>query len=117
MPGGRRESGRSLPLTTSSEETIISIQRQRLTGWKNRIISEKIAIDIYGNETRAVETLDRFKRTRTRTTYTPDSNTPLQAFYVDGRLAATTSKTGITMTLRLRCSWGAELRWKIPARE
>jgi RHS repeat-associated protein len=94
-----QESTRSIFATdNNSEETTILIQRQRLTGWKDRIISEKIAIDIYGNETRAVETLDRFKRTRTRTTHTPDSNTPLQAVYVDGRLAATTSKTGITMT-------------------
>ena len=92
-----QESQRSIFATDNSpEETIISIQRQRLTGWQDRIISEKIAIDIYGNETRAVETLDRFNHTRTQTTHTPDSNTPLQAVYVDGRLAATTSKTGIT---------------------
>ncbi|MBC2735424.1 MAG: RHS repeat protein [Desulfobacteraceae bacterium] len=93
-----QESQRSIFATDNSpEETIILIQRQRLTGWKNGMTSETVAIDIYGNETRAVETLDRFKRTRTRTTYTPDSNIPLQAVYVDGRLAATTSKTGITM--------------------
>lgn len=93
-----QESQRSIFATDNSpEETIISIQRQRLTGWQDRIISEKIVIDIYGNQTRAVETLDRFNRTRILTTHTPDSNIPLQAVYVDGRLSATTSKTGITM--------------------
>lgn len=82
----------------SATETVIGTQRQRLTGWKDHVISERIAIDIRGNKTKAVVTLDRFNRTRTETIHTPDSTIPSRKLYVDGRLAATTSKTGITMT-------------------
>ena len=93
-----QESSRSIfAHDNSNEETSVSTQRQRLTGWKGGMISESVAIDIHGNETRSVMTLNRFKRTRTQTTYAPDSDIPLQAVYVDGRLAATTSKTGITI--------------------
>jgi RHS repeat-associated protein len=94
-----QESQRSIFANDNSpEKTIVSIKRQRITGWKDRIISESVAIDIHGNETKSVVTLNRFQRTRTHTTYAPNSDTPLKAVYVDGRLATTTSKTGITMT-------------------
>ena len=82
----------------SDKETIVAAQRERLTGWKNHTISELITIDIYGNETRSIVTLDRFNRTRTETIHTPDSDTPARKVYVDGRLVADTDKTGITMT-------------------
>ncbi len=81
----------------SAKETVVSIQRQRLTGWKDRIISEAVSIDIQGNETRSVVTLDRFNRTRTMTVYAPDSIRPSESVYVDGRLAASTGKSGITL--------------------
>lgn len=80
------------------EETIVAIARQRLTGWQGRVVSEKAAIDINGNETRAVATLDRSRRTRTESLHAPDSSISSQAVYVDGRLAEFTSKSGITTT-------------------
>ncbi|MGD9331201.1 MAG: hypothetical protein PVJ53_07805, partial [Desulfobacterales bacterium] len=81
----------------SDKETVVSIQRQRLTGWQDRIISEAVSIDIHGNETRSEVTLDRFNHTRTQTLFMLDSEIPARSVHVDGRLAATTSKTGITM--------------------
>ena len=79
-------------------ETVVAIQRQRLTGWKHHTVSERITVDIHGNKTRVVETLDRFKHTRLETVFFPDSTNPSQTVYVDGHLAAVTSKTGITST-------------------
>jgi len=86
------------PRDGSARETIVSTRRQRLTGWKDRVVAEQVAVDIHGGATRAVTTLSRFKHTRIRTVYTPDSIIPAQAVYVDGRLAAVTGKTGITRT-------------------
>ena len=86
------------PRDNSARETIVSTRRQRLTGWKDRVIAEQVAVDIHGSETRAVTTLNRFKHTRIRTVHVPDSIIPAQAVYVDGRLAAVTGKTGITRT-------------------
>ncbi len=82
----------------SAKKTLVSIQRQRLTGWQDRIVSEAVSIDIQGNETRSVVTLDRFNRTRTMTVHAPDSKRPSESVYVDGRLAATIGKSGITLT-------------------
>lgn len=80
------------------QETVVSIQRQRLTGWKHHIVSEGIAVDIHGNETRTIEKIDRFKHIRMETFFYPDSTNPSQTVYVNGSLAAVTSKTGITQT-------------------
>ena len=86
-----------LPRDNQEEEAILSVQRQRLTGWRDHVAAETIVTDIQGNETRTIVLLDRFKHTRIQKVFTPDSIIPSQTVYVDGRLAATTSKTGITM--------------------
>ena len=92
------ESSRSLfAHDNNAQETVISIQRRRLTGWKDHVIAERVAIDIHGNAMRSIVKLDRFKRTRIHTVHTPDSTIPSRSIFVNGRLAATTSKTGITM--------------------
>jgi len=82
----------------SAEETTVSIRQQRLTGWKPGIVSEQVVADVHGNATRTIVSLDRFKHTRIRKVFTPDASIPSQAVFVDGRLAAVTTKTGITRT-------------------
>lgn len=82
----------------SAEETTVSIRQQRLTGWQRGIVSEQVAVDIHGNETRTIVSLDRFKHTRIRKVFTPDAALPSQTVFVDGRLAAVTTKAGITRT-------------------
>ena len=82
----------------SAIETTVSIQRQRLTGWKHGIVAEQVAVDIHGNAVRTVVSLDRFKHTRTQKIFSPDASLPSQAVFVDGRLAAAITKTGITRT-------------------
>ena len=87
-----------LACDNQDKKTILSVQRQRLTGWRDHVAAETIVTDIQGNETRTIVLLDRFKHTRIQKVFMPDSSIPAQTVYVDGRLAATTSKTGLTMT-------------------
>ena len=82
----------------SAAETTLSIQRQRLTGWKHGIVAEQVAVDIHGNAVRTLVSLDRFKHTRIQKIFSPDASLPSQAVFVDGRLAAAITKTGITRT-------------------
>lgn len=82
----------------SAEETTVSVRRQRLTVWKKGVVAEQVAVDIHGNATRTVVTLDRFERTRIRTVHAPDAATPSRTVYVNGRLAAVTGKSGVTRT-------------------
>ena len=82
----------------SAIETTVSTQRQRLTGWKHGIVAEQVAVDIHGNAVRTVVSLDRFKHTRIQKIFSPDASLPSQAVFVDGRLAAAITKTGITRT-------------------
>jgi RHS repeat-associated protein len=79
----------------NADETIVSVQRQRLSGWQNQVVSEGIAIDIHGNETRSVTSLNRPGRTLTHVVSVPEAVIPIQAVYKDGRLAATVGKAGI----------------------
>ena len=82
----------------SAVETTVAIQRQRLTGWKHGIVAEQVTVDIHGNAIRTVVSLDRFKHTRIQNVFYPDASLPSQTVFVDGRLAAMTTKTGITRT-------------------
>ncbi len=82
----------------SAVETTVATQRQRLTRWKHGIVAEQVTIDIHGNATSTVISLDRFKRTRIQEIFSPDASLPSQAVFVEGRLAAMTTKTGITRT-------------------
>ena len=76
--------------------TTISINRTRLTGWTDGLIAEQHSIDIHGNKTITQEKIDRFNRTRIRTTTYPDSEIPEAQFFKDNLLISSRTKTGHT---------------------
>nr|MBL0714519.1 RHS repeat protein [Desulfobacterales bacterium] len=82
---------------SSDKKTTVSIRRSRLSGWKDQLIAEDLAIDIHGNETHRFEFLDRFNRKRIQTIHFADFGFSAQSIIVDGRIVESTSQTGLTV--------------------
>jgi RHS repeat-associated protein len=80
----------------SAVPTVIGIDRDRLTGWRDRLISQRVSTDIHGSDTVSTETLNRRERLRTTTVTGPDSRSPAQQVYRDTRLISSRSTTGVS---------------------
>jgi RHS repeat-associated protein len=85
---------RIYPETDSATAVITGSTRSRISAGNS--LSEQVAVDIHGNETRSTVTVNRAQRTETRRTDVPDSVVDAVAISVDGRVASSMTTTGVT---------------------
>lgn len=82
----------------SADATVISIQKERLSGFTNSVIAEKQITDIHGNVTTTTRSIDRSAKTVTTTTEYPDSIISAQIITVNRLKNSERTKTGLTTT-------------------
>ena len=82
----------------SAEQTETGASRSRLTGLGSGLVGESVSIDMHGNETASITTLDRDAHTQTREVDYPDSDVNAIAVSEYGLTTSSTDKTGLTYT-------------------
>ena len=93
--GWWKEQGQALYVEEKSGVPVtFSVVRTRLSGWDNDLIAEQRTTDIYGNETKTADSLDRFNRLLVRRTSYPNSETTAEQVYKNTQLIAAKGKTG-----------------------
>ena len=83
---------------TSSDGDVITNQLQltRLTGLSSGKASEIVNVDVFGNKTRSVTSVNRSAKIVTETTTYPDSTNSAVAVTVNGLVVSSEGRTGIT---------------------
>ena len=82
----------------SADATVVSILKERLSGFTNFVIAEKQITDIHGNVTKVTQNIDRSAKTITTTTEYPDSIISAQIITVNRLKNSERTKTGLTTT-------------------
>ena len=82
----------------STAATVVSIQKERLSGFTNSVTAEKQITDIHGNVTTTTRNIDRSAKTVTTTTEYPDSIISAQIITVNRLKNSERTKTGLTTT-------------------
>jgi RHS repeat-associated protein len=82
----------------SAEQTETGVSRSRLTGLGAGLVGESVNIDMHGNQTTSLTTLDRDAHTQTREVDYPDSTINAISTSEYGLTVSSTDKTGLTYT-------------------
>ena len=83
---------------SNANATVVSILKQRLSGWTNNLQQETQEIDIHGNETIQKLEVNRPSKKQTINIFYPDSNTAEQIVSVNGLKQSIRTKTNLTTT-------------------
>ena len=82
----------------SADATVVSIKKERLSGFTNSVIAENQITDIHGNVTTNTRSIDRTTKTVTDSTAYPDSIINSQIITINGLKNSERTKTGLTTT-------------------
>lgn len=85
-------------ITGSSDATVISINKERFSGFASGVAAELQLQDIHGNATVLTEMLDRANKQITESALEPDSAVAVQKVTVNGLVISERSKSNLTTT-------------------
>ena len=94
----KKSTNKTYGITGSADATVISINKERFSGFASGVAAELQLQDIHGNATVLTEMLDRANKQITESALEPDSAVAVQKVTVNGLLISERSKSNLTTT-------------------
>ena len=94
----KKSTDKTYGITGSSDATVISINKERFSGFASGVAAEQQLQDIHGNTTILTKMFDRTNKQITESALEPDSAVAVQKVTVNGLLISERSKSNLTTT-------------------